>query len=103
PTRRIFTRTPRPLATSSSEGRSSSAKWTLFGIPGITLIAFIAPSPIIPCRSIGERDSAFAFAVFLRFATLLQEFGYEPGPARLMASAYASSRVSVEILVELNQ
>src|SRR5437868_1277648 len=45
PTRRTFTSTPRPFGTWSSDGLGVSAKWTLLGFPGNTLMAFISISP----------------------------------------------------------
>src|SRR5881296_1657931 len=48
PTRRTLTRTPRPFGTSSSDGLASTARWTLFGVPGRTAMAFIgAPLAVI--------------------------------------------------------
>src|SRR5207245_1808843 len=40
PTRRILTSTPRPWGTSSSRGLGTSRKWMLFGLPGMTQMAF---------------------------------------------------------------
>src|SRR3989442_12315611 len=41
PTRRILTNTPRPWGTSSSRGLGTSRKWMLFGLPGMTQMAFM--------------------------------------------------------------
>src|SRR5215470_14700721 len=78
---------------------------TLSGLPGNTLTAFICSSPNVAgylCL-IRECDSAFALAMLPGLATLLQQFGDQPCPARLMACAHASPRVSVEVFMELNQ
>ena len=37
------------------------------------------------------------------FATLLQQFGDQPGPPRLVAGAETCSIIAVEVLVELHQ
>src|SRR6059058_2763692 len=75
PTRNTFTRTPRPLATSDSDGFGSSARCALLGRPGTTAIAFI-------CLS-----------------TLLHQLGDERSPAGLMACADGRARIAVEVLV----
>src|SRR5262245_35557874 len=79
PTRRTRTSTPRPSGTSDGDGFASSARWTLFGRPGSTAIAFIVSS------------------------SLLQQFGDERGPAGLMAGADTGAGVAVEVFMERDQ
>src|SRR5262249_55562480 len=74
-----LTSTPRPLATSDTDGLASSARCTLLGRPGTTAMAFMG------------------------FSTLLQQLGDERGPSGLVARADRRAGVAVEILVKRNQ
>src|SRR5919199_604223 len=79
PTRSTFTRTPRPSATSDTDGFASSSRCTLLGRPGTTAMAFIG------------------------FSALLKKFRGERRPACLMARADAGAGVAVEVLVKWNE
>src|SRR5271168_808297 len=54
---------------------------------------------------LGERNRCrgSAFYALGRFAALLQQFGDETGPTRLMAGSESRARVPVEVLVEKQQ
>src|SRR5205814_10431150 len=105
PTRKTLTSTPRSSATSSTEGLVRSARWTLFALPGNTLIAFISSLHSKVIFLVGESYSSrmLALPAFARLAALLQYLGNETGPTRLMARANASAGVAVEILVKQNE
>src|SRR5262249_15811911 len=79
PTRSTLTSTPRPWATSDTDGLASSARCTLLGRPGTTAMAFMG------------------------FSTLLQQLGDQRGPSGLVARADRRAGVAVEILVKRNQ
>jgi hypothetical protein len=60
---------------------------------------FIILSPVHKTWSVGKRDTLILFS-FARFAALLQQFGDQASPARLVARADALASVSMEVFVE---